>query len=228
VLRKPAPQTLRELEVRAEALAGCAIADLALGLRAALPEEPRRAKGFVGSLVEAALGADPTAGERPDFLALGVELKTVPIRASGQPAESTFCCSIAMASADLEEWETSRLRRRLMRVLFVPVEAASVRQLPDRRFGAPRLWTPSCTELDLIRADWEDLMGAVGAGRVPSAHEGQVLQIRPKAASAAERTLAAGNDGMALALPLGFYLRARFTAGVLAGALGAYTYTYPR
>ncbi|OGQ87456.1 MAG: hypothetical protein A2289_26665 [Deltaproteobacteria bacterium RIFOXYA12_FULL_58_15] len=213
--RLPAPQTTEELRVRALALAGHTVAEVAARLQVALPTKPGHSKGFIGSLAELALGADPTARDRPDFPALGVELKTVPVNAVGYPVESTFCCKIAMATADREEWETSRLRQRLHTVLWLPVEKDQLAGLGNRRFGRARLWTPSATQTDLLQADWEDLIGALGAGRVPSAHEGKILQLRPKAANRKGRALSPGDGGTIMALPLGFYLRARFTATIL-------------
>jgi DNA mismatch repair protein MutH len=213
--RRPAPVNVRELELRAEALFGRTVAELARGLAVELPPDERRAKGFVGQLVERALGADPTAGDRPDFPDLGVELKTVPVDEAGVPVESTFCCSIRMDAADRSRWEESRLERRLRCVLWVPIQAARSAPLPDRRFGRARLWRPSPDELALLRADWEDLMGAIGAGRPPSAHEGRVLQVRPKAATSEDRTVAPSEDGAEATLPLGFYLRPSFTRTLL-------------
>lgn len=217
--RRSPPATLRELEVRAEALAGRSVGEVAIALATPLPRESRRAKGFVGSLVEAALGADPCAGAGPDFPSLGVELKTIPIGVRGGPVESTFCCSIDMARADIEEWGSSRLALRLACVLWVPVDAARVAPLAERRIHAPRLWAPSDAEEELLRGDWEDLMGAIGAGRPPTAHDGRVLQVRPKAANSGARALCADVDGPRRALPLGFYLRTEFTAAILAGAV---------
>lgn len=214
--RRDQPQTRAELWVRAEALAGRSVSELADAIGLALPRSQLRAKGFVGQLVEHALGADPTAGERPDFPHLGVELKTIPLSGNGRPAESTFCCAITMHHADREEWTTSRLRQRLACVLWVPVDGAKVvPSLGARRFGTPRLWLPSSDEEAILRGDWELLMGAVGAGRPPSAHEGVALQLRPKAATARARTLAPSDEGPVSALPLAFYLRARFTHTVL-------------
>ena len=170
-------------------------------------------------LVEVALGAEPTAGDGPDFVALGVELKTVPVNARGAPVESTFCCSIHMGSADGERWETSRLRRRLAHVLWLPVEAARLAPLAERRFGRARLWSPSPAEWQVLREDWEDLMGEIGMGGAENlrGHVGRVLQVRPKAANAQARVWAPGPDGPERVAPLGFYLRARFTATLLAG-----------
>jgi DNA mismatch repair protein MutH len=208
--------SLRELEIRAEALAGRTLGELARALDVTLPDA-RRAKGFVGQLVELALGADPSAGDGPDFPTLDVELKTIPVGRNGRPKESTFVCSVTMATAEHERWETSRLRRRLQRVVWVPVEAADVADLALRRIGRPVVWSPSPEEEAALRADWEHLMGAVGAGRGGSlsAHEGTILQLRPKARDGAVRTLAPDDDGVGRLLPLGFYLRASFTAHIV-------------
>ena len=213
------PQSVQELLIRALALQGRRVEELAQALGVGVPTQPQRAKGFVGQLVERALGADEKAGERPDFPSLGVELKTIPVNAAGQPAETTFCCSLSMLGADREIWETSRLRQRLARVLWVPVQASKIAPLAARRFGRAVMWTPSAAQSAALRADWEDLMGAVGAGRgaFVSAREGQVLQLRPKAAHGGVRTLSPAADGVAPSLPLGFYLRTSFTRQILAG-----------
>ena len=99
----------------------------------------------------------------------------------------------------------------------MPVQAAKLAPLGQRRFGKAIFWRPSPNELQLWQSDWEELMGMIGAGASPllTAHQGQILQVRPKAANAARRTLAPGADGPELVLPLGFYLRASFTAKLI-------------
>ncbi|MBI5508341.1 MAG: DNA mismatch repair protein MutH [Deltaproteobacteria bacterium] len=217
-MRQDPPTTLKELEVRAAALAGHTVLALADALGVEVPRESRRAKGFVGQLAEAALGAAANAGDGPDFPALQVELKTIPLLASGRPRESTFCCSIQMARSDREEWRSSRLRRRLQQVLWLPVIGGRGTAVALRRFGRATLWRPTPVEEQLLCADWEDLMGRIAAGRVPSAHHGVALQVRPKAPTRDARSLAPGDDGPRLTLPLGFYLRASFTATILRAA----------
>ena len=214
-LRRPPPASVRELEIRAQALYGHALGDIARGLGVDPPPDPKRAKGFVGQLIERALGADPAAGEKPDFPELGVELKTIPMHADGRIAESTFCCSIRMDQADQAVWATSRLRKKLARVLWVPVQSARTNPLLERRVGRARLWEPSSAESDALQRDWEDLMGALGSGRQVDAYEGEILQMRPKGANAAVRSLAPTEDGAAPTLPLGFYLRVHFTQSIL-------------
>ena len=216
-IRRPPPQSLSELRIRAEALTGHSIGRLAKALQMQVPQSNIRSKGFIGQLVERALGADPKAGPRPDFSGLGVELKTIPIDGEGRPTETTFCCSIKMASADQELWENSRLKLRLTRVLWVPVESSKVAELSERRIARPVLWAPTPSQLQLLAADWEHLMGAIGSGRggTLTAREGEVLHVRPKAANASVRRVAPGSQGLEMTLPLGFYLRIPFTTSIL-------------
>lgn len=217
----PPPRSHKELWARARALAGRSMGDLSQALGLPLPPDPARSKGYLGRITEMALGADPTAMERPDFPHLGVELKTIPIGANGRPQESTFVCSINLSQAADDQWHTSRLRLRLQTVLLMPFEAAS---LPGgHRFLMPLWWQPSEQDWALLQGDWEDLMGAIGAGRgsTLTAREGRVLQVRPKAANSRVRTLGPADDGLQPMLPLGFYLRARFVFGVLTNAAHA-------
>lgn len=219
--RLAAPVSRRALEVRAQALAGHQVAALAQALGVALPHNSVRGKGFVGQLVERALGADPQARERPDFPELGVELKTIPVDAQGRPCASTFVCSIAMAQADAAEWEHATLRQRLSCVLFMPVHQPKGAPLGARILGQAKLWTPKPQTTAQLRADWEDLMGAIGAGRgdTLTAREGRYVQVRPKAAHARVRTLGPSVDGVQSMLPLGFYLRPAFTREIFAGTV---------
>lgn len=202
--------------VRACALEGRAVGEIARALGWELPPEPKRAKGFVGQLLEAALGADPLAGELPDFPELGIELKTVPVGPDGRTVESTFCCSIAMADVDRELWESSRLRQRLARVLWMPVTGARFAELPERRVLKPVIWSPSAEEDAALRADWETIIGEMARDGHVTAHKGEVLQARPKAANSSVRQLGLDAVGAARLLPLGFYLRAPFTARIVA------------
>lgn len=215
--RRQAPQSIPELISRARALCGFRVHEVAQALNMGLPADSIHGKGFVGQLVELVLGADPKACERPDFPDLHVELKTIPTYANGRPAASTFVCSIDMLAADKAFWETSILKQRLKQVLFVPVVAPPKTPIGQRQFGKAIFWQPDGQALELLRQDWEDLMGLIGAGRGGSlsARQGRLLQVRPKAAHANVRTLGYGHEGVEPILPLGFYLRAKFTEKIL-------------
>jgi DNA mismatch repair protein MutH len=217
--RPPAPTSEAELAARAATLAGLRLGELASELGEPVPPDLRRAKGFVGQLVERSLGA--TAGSRagPDFAALGIELKTLPVDASGRPVESTFVCTISLTEVGDIEWDDSPVKKKLARVLWVPVEGERERPVAERRLGTPLLWSPSAEEERDLRFDWDELAGRIGRGDVESitGHFGRYLQVRPKAADSHARRRAFDADGaMFRALPRGFYLRALFTARIVA------------
>lgn len=204
---------------RAAAIAGSTVAELSARLSRPVPADRRRAKGFVGQLVEAALGASAGSLPEPDFQRIGVELKTVPVGAAGQPLESTYVCTVPLAGgAASPRWESSNVRRKLARVLWLPVEASPRVPPQQRRIGMAVLWSPSPPEDAGLRADWEELMELVATGRVAeiTAHQGTWLQVRPKAADSRARRWGVGEDGRPVrTLPRGFYLRTAFTGAIL-------------
>ncbi|MDH5675099.1 MAG: DNA mismatch repair endonuclease MutH [Myxococcales bacterium] len=211
------PRSEAELLERASALAGRTLGELAQALAITIPEDPRRSKGLAGRLLERALAADAHGAPEPDFRQLGIELKSIPLDRRGRPRESTFVCSIRLADMETAYWESSRVRRKLARVLWVPIESAPDLPLPNRRIGAARIWSPSPEQERILREDWETLVGHIACGEFENltAHRGRYLQIRPKAAHAGIRERAHDEAGAPTAtLPRGFYLRARFTAGL--------------
>ncbi len=229
-MNRPGPPGCEEaLLRRARALSGATLGQLARDAGAELPATPARRKGLAGRLLEERLGA--TAGSRgaPDFEALGVELKTLPVRGDGRPLESTWVCHLP-AEAGLLPWEASPVRRKLARVLWVPLEGSRAIPWARRRVGTAFLWSPDAAEAELLAADWCALTDRVlldGADAV-SAHEGAVLQLRPKAAHGGVRVPGLGADGQATSIhPRGFYLRARFTAQILARHLHPGTSSRP-
>ena len=215
------PRHEAELRVRAAALLGRTVGEVGAALGtpvAALPA--RNQKGLCGALIERALGASAGSAAEPDFPGLGIELKTIPVDAQGRVRESTFVCTIPLARIADEAWATSWVRRKLACVLWVPVESSPSLALADRRIGRALLWRPGAVEDAELRADFEDLVGAIGVGAVDevTAHRGRHLQIRPKGPHARARTAAPGPDGETLDVnPRGFYLRASFTSAILAG-----------
>ncbi|MCK9529323.1 MAG: DNA mismatch repair endonuclease MutH [Gammaproteobacteria bacterium] len=212
------PNTEQELLQRARAFAGLRLQDAALRAGVAVPPDLRRNKGWIGELLETLLGASSASLPQPDFPHLGVELKTLPIDARGRPRESTYVCMVPLDGALGETWEQSWVRRKLARVLWVPVQADAAIPLAERRIGSALLWSPDAHEEALLRRDYEDLMEFVHTGTLDrlSARFGEVMQIRPKAPHGRARRRALGTDGArVLANPRGFYLRASFTAAIL-------------
>jgi DNA mismatch repair protein MutH len=213
-----APRSEDELRARAQWLAGRTIGDLAAALGLEAPVSGVRGKGKVGDLLEKVLGAEAGSAAMPDFPHLGIELKTIPVSAGGAPKESTFVCTISLSDAERADWETSVARGKLSHVLFVPLIGESKQPSSERVIGAPVFWRPTLDQEAVLRSDFEDAMGVIGAGGIEAitARAGRWLQVRPKAATGRARTISFGPDGEWIAtVPRGFYLRATFTGAIL-------------
>jgi len=215
---KPEPTSEQELLERAKSIAGVNFADLAQEANIDVPPDLRRDKGWVGQLLEWHLGA--TAGSKPtqDFEKLGIELKTIPIGYSGKPLETTFVCVAPLIGVHGLTWETSHVRNKLSRVLWIPVEGEREIPLAERCVGSPLIWSPNEQEEQQLKADWEELMELIVLGQVEqiNARHGEYLQLRPKAANSRVLTEAYGASGKPIkTLPRGFYLRTQFTARIL-------------
>ncbi len=212
------PASEAELLQRARALAGLSLHQVAAYLGRSVPPDLRRNKGWIGQLIEAYLGGQAANLSEPDFTNIQVELKTIPVSRRGAPRESTYVCTVPLANGVRTPWVNSPVWRKLRRVLWVPVEGDSDIPLAERRVGNALLWSPTRDQEDALRRDWEELMDMVSYGELEhvTAHLGQYLQIRPKAANAKALTNGVGEHGEPVAtLPRGFYLRTRFTAEIL-------------
>jgi DNA mismatch repair protein MutH len=217
------PQSQQELLLRAEALAGQTLADVAAACGIACPIDARREKGWGGQLLEHALGADAANRSHPDFVALGIELKTIPVDVQGKPLESTFVCSIALREVHRATFYTSRLWQKLQHVLWFPIICPTDSELKHRRLGMPILWRPDAAQTAQLQQDWQELTDMIVLGQFGSitARLGEVLQVRPKAANSAVVSMAYDAEGeLAPTLPRGFYLRPSFTHQLLASAYG--------
>jgi len=207
-----APSSIEELLERAKKLAGVRVDELASRVAFVVDGEAVRTKGKVGELLERALGATG-AGAQMDFPDLEVEMKTVPLEA-GKPAESTFVCALQLMDAERASWETSWVRKKHSRVLWVPVHERET-------IGAAVLWSPSEEQEAVLKNDFDEIVGRIAIGDIEdlSAHVGEYMQLRPKAATGSVRTSAPGRDGeLVSTVPRGFYLRAKFVGAVLRDA----------
>lgn len=216
---KPAPpKTQQELLLRVQNIAGYTLAELAEQQDLAIPDNLRHAKGWAGQLIESCLGASAGSRAEPDFPELGIELKTIPLTASGQPKESTYVCTVPLAEQSTLDWEDSWVRRKLNHVLWLPIEADPEIAIGNRRIGSGLLCHLTPQQDAVLRQDWEEHMELLSSGRIDeiSAHHGTYLQVRPKAAdSAALRNTTNEQGEPAQTLPRGFYLRTSFTSEIL-------------
>ena len=212
------PDSEQDLLDRCQAIAGKSVAELAGDLATPVPADLKTHKGWLGELLEKSLGANAASLSEPDFIELGIELKTLPVDRQGRVLESTWVCTVPMQQASSIKWQDSCVYHKLRHVLWLPVEAESSIPLAERHVGTALLWKADPDSLAQLHADWEELMEYVALGRLEdiSARHGEVLQIRPKAANARVLGETTNSEGMPTkTLPRGFYLRSRFTNEIL-------------
>lgn len=210
--------TEAELLAKAHWLSGFSFSEIAELLHTPVPPNLKRDKGWVGMLIETALGAKAGSKAEQDFTHLGIELKTIPVNHLGLPLETTFVSLAPLTQNYGITWHTSHVRQKLSKVLWIPVEGERALPLATRRIGQPILWTPTKEQERLLQQDWEELMELIVFGQLHkiNATIGEALHLRPKGKNRLSRTSAVNQKGEPIeALPLGFYLRRSFTAQIL-------------
>ena len=198
-------------------MAGMSFAELARHTHTALPDSSLSGKGWFGQCAEKYLDATAASTPQPDFVELGVELKTLPLTTDSRPKESTYVCTVP-ANLTGETWENCWLRKKLANVLWLPYQADTSKDWANRRIGTAILWSPSKEQNQALARDWEELITVMSLGQTDqlSSHHGQFLQIRPKATNARSVTRMIDQEGDASpTLPRGLYLRTAFTRQIL-------------
>ena len=218
ISKQQPPSSEPELMQRVDNIAGLKLKELAHQNQLVMPKDLTRHKGWVGQLIEHCLGA--SAGSKPvhDFPQLGIELKTLPLSYQLSPLETTYVCYAHLTGNQGITWNSSNVKNKLNRVLWVPLEGEREIPLQERTIGSGFIWTPSKTQEALLKQDWEELIDMISLGQVEriNARIGQVMQIRPKAADGQQLTDAIGEDGSTIKTrPRGFYLRKSFTQTIL-------------
>ncbi|HVT06859.1 MAG TPA: MutH/Sau3AI family endonuclease [Polyangia bacterium] len=216
-------RTLEALLAHARALVGVELGDLADALGLPVPVGRVRTKGWSGQVIEHELGVAVGGTRGPDFAALGIELKTVPVRPyTLEPLESTAVCQIDPVAIAGESWDSSYVRLKLARVLFVALAVPEgARSVGERQVAAVRLWSPDAAEEAALRADFELFVREYyrrGRAAEITGHLGAVLQVRPKGRDADDTRDAYDAQGRPTRVGKhGFYLRPAFVARLLAG-----------
>ncbi|GHF83728.1 DNA mismatch repair endonuclease MutH [Thalassotalea marina] len=214
MIKPAAPDNEQELLDRAIALAGMTLGEIAAMHNISMPKDLKREKGWVGLLLEHVLGATAGSKPEPDFPALGIELKTIPINRDAKPLETTFVCVAPLTGLTGVTWQNCHLKHKLARVLWIPIIAERDIPIAQRIVCAPFIWSPCADEEQLLAQDWQELTDMIVLGEVEKIHGkyGQALQLRPKAANSQAKTKAFDKNGRPfLTLPRGFYLKTSFT-----------------
>lgn len=212
------PSSEEELLERAQNLAGLTLGEIANKAGISIPKDLKRNKGWIGLLFEHVLGASASSRPEPDFPQLGIELKSLPINEHAKPLETTFVSVAPLTGLTGITWQNCYVRKKLSKVLWIPVITLKHLPLTERIVGSPFLWSPNHEEERLLAQDWQELTDMIVLGDVENIQgkHGQVMQLRPKAANSKAKTQAFDKNGKPfMTLPRGFYLKINFTQALL-------------
>lgn len=216
------PLTENELLDRAIRLSGLTIQELANEYNLKLPKDSIHSKGWLGKVLENILGA--SAGNLPaeDFLELGIELKSIPLKKNMEPAETTFVTYVPLTNTTIESsFVNSTVFKKLKKILWIPFLGDKDIPFPQRIIFTPFLWSPNQQEFTILKNDWDEHMEKISLGKIEiiTAKQGIALQIRPKCSSGSSLTDAIGEEGKIVKTrPRGFYLRTSFTKKIIFNA----------
>lgn len=149
--------------------------------------ENARNKGDIGLLIEKVLGIDPNSAQRPDFEALGIELKVTPVEATKKGVwRAGERLVITMISYKKEEneiggrrktYEESHVGQKLAKILLCdyqrPANHTKLENYDRNNNRIVRVGLFSVPEEDLpaVKRDWAKIMDYVYAGRAQELSE---------------------------------------------------------
>lgn len=143
-------------------------------------------KSTAGHLIESYFGISPNSKSEADFVAAGIELKTVPVKRigakDGKVLERTSITMVDFMSLPKEEWQRATVRKKLSGILFVFCERDRTRPMEEWRVLGLSEWSPADTVEPQLRADWEYGRDLVRLGRAEHISEsgGKILGMATK------------------------------------------------
>jgi DNA mismatch repair endonuclease MutH len=173
-------------------------------------------KAAVAAIARALAGEKPS-GRHGDFQRFGIEVKIVPVSASGRLVEAMSFPAFVHEELIFESWEESDLLGRLNRLLIIPVHRERKASVAEVRLGQPFFWSPAEPELQGIKREWERFRSLIERGRardLPKASETMYIHVRPKGRDSRDRDQAPGGVDV---IKKCFWLNQPYLERVLAG-----------
>jgi DNA mismatch repair endonuclease MutH len=124
-------------------------------------------KGIVGQILEALIGNAPNSNPLQDVHELDIELKVLPLRKIGdklQPKERSKIKSINYQKIVKEEWNSSDLRDKMKKILFLQYEHPTGKTFEDWEefiFNGCLLYDIENENESIIQIDWEEIKNKV-------------------------------------------------------------------
>ena len=188
----PLTATADEIAARAQQLIGRPIGRFVNATKS-VKEGVGTNKGRYGLLVERYFNIVPNSRPEPDFLAAGIELKSVPLirrpgRGGLRAKERTTVTMIDYHELAEERWDAASVRPKIAHVLFVFFEHLPNSELQEFPVLAVKLWKPDDSlSLDL-QTDWHVVQQKVldGLAHEISEGDGRILGAATKGANASK------------------------------------------
>lgn len=179
--------------------------------------------GFGTTLERHYFGYEPNSNPEPDFAEAGVELKATPLKTvSGKlvAKERLVLSMIDYMSIMSEEWESSTFLKKNSHMLLVFYLHEAGKDPRDFAIKIVRLWDFPAEDLEIIRQDWQKIVGKVKAGLAHELSEGDTLYLGAcvKAAKGTDRRSQPNSNEPAK--PRAFSLKASYMNSVIADSLG--------
>lgn len=212
------PTSRAELSARLNLIMGRTLGELAALAQVEVPG-PSTGKGFAGQLIELFLGANARNLPVPDFMELGIELKTLSLSADLNLKESTYICMADLKPTHFVPFEQSHLYHKLRDLLLVLVLAPPELPLSQRPVVGYLFYQPTSKVWAQMAADYNEFNELICSGHSTTitGSMGTILQLRPKALNSKITTLVRNEHGdLVAATPKAYYLRADFTRKILA------------
>ena len=115
------PESIEVLLHRAHRLAGRTLSWLAAEHGQLAPPDLRRAKGWIGQLLETELGATGGSKAQHDLSGLSVEPQNLPVNPQGRVRETTYVCTAPLDGSMASRWEDCWVQHKLSKVLWIPI-----------------------------------------------------------------------------------------------------------
>lgn len=135
-------------------------------------------KGIAGQILEAVIGNAPNSSPNPDVKEIDVELKVLPLRKISnkiQPKERSKIKSLNYNKIVKEDWETSEVRSKMQKILFLLYEHPTGKTFEDWEefiFKGTLLYEIENENEEIVQNDWQQIKNKVESELADTISEG--------------------------------------------------------
>ena len=135
-------------------------------------------KGIAGQVLEAIIGNAPNSDPNPDVKNINVELKVLPLRKISnkiQPKERSKLKSINYNKIIDEKWETSEVKKKIEKILFLLYEQPTGKTYKDWKefiFKGTLFYELKNERENIVKDDWEGIQYKVKSETANQLSEG--------------------------------------------------------